>query len=251
MILLALAVVIVALTCARLGLWQLDRLEGRRAFNTLLEERLALPAAPLDALAGTPGHALRYRRVTVQGTFDPAREAVLFGRPSEGEPGNHVLTPLMSRSGRTLIVDRGWVPIDDDTPPVAVATPPDGEVLARGVLLPTEAASTFEGPPGSPTRVGSVDVELLTRGTPDPFEEVYLLLGSQAPAQATELPRPVPLPVPDEGPHLSYAIQWFIFATIALVGYGVLVRKELRRPATAAGAGQTAEANGSAGRANP
>jgi cytochrome oxidase assembly protein ShyY1 len=48
----------------------------------------------------------------------------------------------------------------------------------------------------------------------------------------TERPEPrttpirLPPPEPSEGPHLAYAVQWFLFAGLALSGYVVLARRE-------------------------
>ena len=47
--------------------------------------------------------------------------------------------------------------------------------------------------------------------------------------QGNELPIPVDPPVfDDEGPHLAYAIQWFSFLVIGLVGFGFLMRRSIR-----------------------
>ncbi|HEX5950122.1 MAG TPA: hypothetical protein VFZ96_03895, partial [Actinomycetota bacterium] len=63
-----------------------------------------------------------------------------------------------------------------------------------------------------------------------PYElwPLAMQLEEQSPAQDGDMPVVVPRPELDEGPHLSYAVQWFIFATIALVGFVVLARREAR-----------------------
>lgn len=40
--------------------------------------------------------------------------------------------------------------------------------------------------------------------------------------------QPVAVPALDEGPHLSYALQWFAFTVIAGVGLVILIRNDVR-----------------------
>jgi cytochrome oxidase assembly protein ShyY1 len=122
------AVVVVGI-CVRLGLWQLDRLEGRRDANARYAEGLAEPPRPLEDLLDS-GDRLAYRRAVATGRYDPEREVILYGRTLDGVAGNHVLTPHVLADGRAVIVDRGWVPIEMDRPPVDAA-PPAGEVEVR------------------------------------------------------------------------------------------------------------------------
>lgn len=226
-------VVLVAVSFARLGIWQLDRLEERRAYEELVAGRLAAAPAPLDEVlaAGAGADAIRYRRVTAEGTFDPSHEVILYGRTQGDRTGNHVLTPLILGDGTAVAVDRGWVPLEDDRPPLADAAPPEGTVRVSGVLLPPEtgtAASPVEPSP-TETTFAKVDLGALAGQVPYPLVPAYLLLAEQDPAPGG-LPLVAPLPDPGGGPpHLSYAIQWFSFATIAVVGFVVLVRREHRR----------------------
>lgn len=212
----------------RLGIWQLDRLEQRRTYNALLQQRLAMPPEPLDGVvgAGKPptAAAVAYRRVEVRGTYDAEHEVVLFGRSLNGDPGNHVLTPLVAADGRAVIVDRGWVP-GGLGPPPGEAAPPSGTVRVTGVLFPSEEGGSFDPASGTISRV---DVAAIGRRLPYDVEPVYLWLLAQQPKSPSSLPVPPPLPELTDGPHLSYAVQWFSFAAVALIGYGVLIRRELR-----------------------
>ena len=228
-------VVLVATSFVWLGFWQLDRMRQRRAYEDLVAARLAAPAARLvDILAeGSPGD-LAYRRVTAEGTFDPEHEVILYGRTQSGRTGNHVLTPLVLPDGTAVAVDRGWVPLAEDDPPLGDAAPPAAPVRVRGVLFPTEAAGDGRTGAGSArTAFTKIDLPALGDQVPYPLAPVYLLLASQDPAQDGP-PETAPLPDPAESPpHLSYAIQWFTFATIAVVGFAILVRREHRRSSAA------------------
>ncbi len=225
-----------AAVCVKLGIWQLDRLHGRRDVNARIRVGLALPARPLgDLLADHPATALGFRQVTVTGTYETSDEVILYGRTLDGENGNHLLTPLRpSDGGPLVIVDRGWVPFEMDSPPVDAAAPPSGEVTVTGALFPPDAMGG--GALTTPT-VSRVDLTQLAATFGEDVLPMYVLLAEQDPAQPNDLPRPAPLPELTEGPHLSYAIQWFAFAMIALVGLVVLVRRDLRDQAGGGRAG--------------
>jgi cytochrome oxidase assembly protein ShyY1 len=177
-----------------------------------------------------------YRRVLASGTWAADDEVILYGRALDGRPGNHVLTPLLIDPGRAVLVDRGWVPSSIAAPPLTGAeAPATGEVTVEGILMPADDASAGDDSAADarPQQVRSVDIGILdpTIGA-DLVDDVYLLLERQTPAQ--ERPIPAALPQLTDGPHLSYAIQWFSFAAIALIGYGVLARRRERTKTTAA-----------------
>ncbi|MGZ4133111.1 MAG: SURF1 family cytochrome oxidase biogenesis protein [Actinomycetota bacterium] len=228
-VILLIVAIVVAVTCIRLGFWQLSRLHGRRQVNARIAASFAQPPQPLQALlADADPASLGYRRAEIRGTYDPAHEVILFGRASaEGRSGNQVLTPLVMSDGTTILVNRGWVPPQDVTTPVAgEAAAPTGPVDVSGILFPPDA-TTPAAPGASPsTLITIVNLEQLSAQMPHPLLPVYLLLQQQQPAQPGPLPEPPPMPILDDGPHLSYALQWFSFATIAVVGYVVLLRKD-------------------------
>jgi len=217
--LVVIAVVITAV-CVRLGFWQLDRLHGRREVNAMLAARGALP--PVDLATADP-ESLPYAHVTVTGSYDPTHEIVLSGRSYQGMAGNHILTPLVLEDGRAVLVDRGWVPLDVASPPVTgAAAAPTGHVTVSGLALPPDSVSSSPVSP-APSVVTRIDLGV---ALPYGLVPVYVLLQTQDPAQASGSPIPGVPPALDEGPHLSYAIQWFAFATIAIVGCAVLLRRD-------------------------
>jgi surfeit locus 1 family protein len=213
--------------CIGLGLWQVDRLHQKRARNRLVAERSKLPVRSLAELRTRPSVAA-YRRVSETGRFDAKRQIVLRSRALDGRPGEHLLTPLVTSAGDAVIVDRGWVPFGART---TAATPLPGVVRVRGTLLPPERPFRFgprESKTGTITASFYVDIGRFQQQMPYRLYPLYLLMRSQRPAQPSQLPVAVGLPPLDEGPHLSYAIQWFSFATLALGAYGVLIRRSLR-----------------------
>jgi cytochrome oxidase assembly protein ShyY1 len=232
---------LVAATCVRLGIWQLDRLAQRRALNAEIRAGLSAAPVPLASLAGEDPAGLAWRRVEVSGTYDPSREVLWYGRALNGEPGHHVLTPLLLDApvdgAEAVLVDRGWVPFELETPPVEPAAPPAGTVTVSGFLLPLTGETDVVVERGAGGRVLTVSHDEPPAIGPELGLALYplpLQLQRQDPPQPGALPALVPPPELSEGPHLSYAIQWFTFATIALVGYVVLVRREIRDRARSA-----------------
>jgi surfeit locus 1 family protein len=239
-VLLLLVTIVVAGTCVRLGIWQLDRLQWRRAYNASVTAGLSMPPAPVQELvAGVQDpSALSFRRAVASGTYDTGHEFILYGRTQNDTPGNHVLTPLVLPDGSAVIVDRGWIPFDPNqaVPVKGDAAAPEGTVTVTGVLFPPDSAAPPASGEPAETTVKEIDLAQLQSQLPYHVLPVYLLLGEQSPAQSNGLPSPGSLPELTEGPHLSYAYQWFSFALIAVVGYVLLLRRDRREERRAADA---------------
>lgn len=219
-----LVVVSLAALFVRLGMWQLDRLEQRRELNSLIESRLE--SAPMDITDITNPTDAEYQRVTIGGVFDPSQEVLIRSQTYLGTAGFHVITPLVLDDGTAVLVNRGWVPLTMDSVPVRDAPPPAGRVVVAGWVHLTQQRPRFgpEDPPGERTVLNRVDIDRIQTQTDDDLSEVYVVeLGERA----EDLPRPATPPdFDDEGPHLSYAIQWFSFAVIGVVGFFFLLRRE-------------------------
>ncbi len=195
------AAVLVAAGCVRLGIWQLSRLEQRRARNALVAARLALP--PVELRDGTlPADSVRQRRVIARGVFDFSAEQTWPGRSFEGTPGVALVTPLRLADGSAVLVDRGWVPSPDayHVDQTQYREPDTVTVLGLGLIPPRG------------------------RGDVNPRGYLPFVIELESPEPPRGLPRRWPPPILDDGPHLSYAIQWFSFAAIALVGTVALLR---------------------------
>ncbi|MGB5187197.1 MAG: SURF1 family protein [Acidimicrobiia bacterium] len=225
-------VVVTVVAFVNLGMWQLRRLDERRALNTTIASRMAEDPVELALLLATEGadpEALEYRRVTAVGTYNAEHEILLQARTLNGVSGHNVVTPLVMR-GQSLAVNRGWVPIDSQGPPVPEATPPEGTVAVVGILRVSET----RGPTGvleddgSYRKIGRLDLGLLAPQWGPALIPVYLQLESQDPPQ-DQYPTPLPPPETGEGAHLSYAIQWFVFAAVAAIGFPILVVSTARR----------------------
>jgi len=214
------------------GFWQLRRLDEVRTFNSLVTARLEQPPVDVGELIGGDPDELRYRRVTATGTFASDSELLLSVRQQDGRPGHHLLTPLATGDGAAVVVDRGWVPLDAGDPPVAEAAPtvdPGAQVTVTGVVLPSVDSGSFSaGENARGTSIGQVDVPRIAERTGRDLAPFYVLATDQVPSPPGSLPLPAPLPELDEGNHLSYAGQWFLFATVVAVGYPVLLARRTR-----------------------
>lgn len=212
----------------RLGIWQLDRNEERSAQNTTIEANTAADPAPVDDVT-SPDEPLdaadEWRTVEVIGHYDAANQLAIQLRPVDGERGVHALTPLITDSGAAILVDRGLFATDEvDLTGSDLPAPPNGDVTAEVRVRPSEAGRAGNLGEGW---VRSVNVDELADALPYPVYGAWGELISQEPAPDDGLSL-LPPPEVDAGPHLSYAIQWFIFACIGVGGFIVLVRAEAR-----------------------
>lgn len=228
-----LLVLALGVACISLGFWQLDRLAQRRLDNEVHGARYTADPTSLHVALTATGDdidSLAYRRVSATGEYRPDEEFLVRSQVRQGQAGFDVITPLETADG-VILIDRGWVPLEFDSVPVAAAPPPIGTTTVVGMvrLSATRGALGANDDTGQrPTVVSRVDVGLLGRYVDGHTVPFYLVL--VGPGQATELPVPADAPdFTDEGPHLNYAIQWFSFAAIGAIGYGLLIRRALRK----------------------
>lgn len=228
--------VVVAAACVLLGRWQLHRLEYKHHRNLLVSRNMAatpvLPGRLLRVDRG-PDAADQWRRVRTTGRYDPDHTLLVRNRPLDGQIGFHVLVPFVTSAGPALLVDRGWVPAGENATVVpAVPRPPPGEVAVTVRIRPSEPASTTGTPPrGQVTRI---DVSSIRQDLPYPAYGGYGELTREEP-RPRSAPARLVLPELSTGPHLAYAVQWFLFALMALGAFVVLARREaadLRAAAT-------------------
>jgi cytochrome oxidase assembly protein ShyY1 len=227
---------LVLLLCAafvRLGFWQLDRLDERRARNAVITTNLHRPVAGVDTvLSSQPAvTAQQWRPVRATGTYDEAHTLLLRNQTHDGMKGVHVLVPLMTGTGPALLVDRGWVQSGvSATARVDVPPPPAGEVTVTGRVRLSQHATAEQARVTTDTAqptVGRLDLSSLGRAFPYPLYGGYVELVREQPSAASA-PVAVAAPEVSDGPHLIYAIQWFMFCGIAVIGLVILARQERR-----------------------
>jgi surfeit locus 1 family protein len=234
-ILTTLLVVAGAAVCIRLGIWQLDRLAQRRAFNAQYLEASVSSPIILDAAPQVDLTTMEYRTITVTGTYDPANQVVLRNQIHDSQPGYALLTPLVLSDGTGILVERGWIPAEGN------ANPSDwrqydqpGEVTVSGIIRNGQTQPELGGVPDPELAAGQirldfwnlVNVERISRQIPYKFLPVFVQ--PEPDPSLTKPPYPSQ-PVIDltEGPHMGYALQWFSFAAILFLGYPFFLRKQL------------------------
>lgn len=219
---------LIPLLCAalfvRLGVWQLSRHSARATVVRALEARLHEAPIALAAAVADTGDPT-WTRVRVEGRFRYDLEQVLAGRTSAGSPGVHLITPLEQPGSDTLvIVTRGWVYSPDAASADLARWRESDAVSLTGYLLPLPA----EGLPAPEDRtrpLRALNRAALAERIGAPVAHLQIVMTSDSTARADSVPRRLPPPVPDAGPHRSYALQWFSFALIALIGGVVLFRR--------------------------
>ena len=222
----------------RLGFWQLDRLEWRRAFNDRVLSQIN--AEPLDLNTNQPVSELydmEYRTVTVRGEYDFSQEVLLRNQVWENQLGFHVLTPLrIEGSDWYVLINRGWIPFEEGAPTLRDKYHEGGVVTVQGMIRRGQEKPDFGGVP-DPTlapgelRLDAWNVVNLPRIGDQSGLKLLPVYIQQAPEPAwTALPyRSLPEIEISEGSHMSYAIQWFTYAATLAVGYPFFVRRQLRK----------------------
>jgi cytochrome oxidase assembly protein ShyY1 len=213
-----------------LGFWQLRRLDERRTFNAAVAARIDRPAVdldelvPPDATVGDDALAdVEWRTVEAAGRYLPDEELRVVNRSQGGQAGDNVVTPLLLDDGRVLLVARGFVPLDNEE-----AAAPTGEVSIEGRLRRTEVRRTgalSDASEGDLTEAQRLDIRRLAAQLPGDVVPMYVELTASDPPAAGAFPVPIAQPALDEGPHLSYAVQWFIFSVLAAIGWFLAVRR--------------------------
>lgn len=212
----------------RLGVWQLDRLEERRAFNRGLIAQVNAPEVPVAEVGGV--ESPRFRKVWASGEWDYGNELVLTSRSRKGSPGVYVLTPLKpTDGGDAVVVIRGWLyAANGMTVDLAPWRESDSATVHGYVETYTNETGQVSTP-SAPRGVRRLDADSIAARLPYPILPVLLVQQDSA-AVSKDDTHPVRLEQPElsEGSHKSYAFQWFSFAAITVIGTLVVLSRERR-----------------------
>ncbi|GJM41621.1 MAG: SURF1-like protein [Ardenticatenaceae bacterium] len=216
----------------RLGIWQLDKLDQRRAQNAALQAVLDSP--PLDLAEPLPDMptALENRLGIVTGRYDFANERVILLQQWQGQPGVQLMTPLLIEGADTaVLINRGWIPqADFDEEAFDKYRLDSGLVQVEGYLALSQP-SRDENAEAPGRDVYRVDIAAIEAALPYDLLPVFLV---ESPGEAVELQPPLRAAREvdlSEGPHLGYAFQWFIFSVLTGGLYLLFVRRsERERP---------------------
>jgi len=230
-------VVFGAAICTRLGIWQLDRLDQRRAFNNQVLSMRALPPVDITSAAPVDIEKMEYRAVSASGSYDFENQVAIRNQYLNGAYGYDLLAPLNLADGTYVLVDRGWIPAEGSITPESWRRYDELQpVRVEGVIRLSQTGASLGGrtdPTLTPdqTRLdfwSFVNVERIGLQLPYPVLPVYIQQTLQT-REDTPAPHPEQIDL-SEGPHFGYALQWFSFAGILLFGYPFYMRKQEERP---------------------
>lgn len=226
-------VIVFAVGCGLLSWWQFARREETARASALIAANAEAAPQPLaDVLPSRTGYRpdQEWLTVRVRGTYLLQHQLLVRNRVNGGNPGFEVLTPLRQDDGSVFVLDRGWVPIGTTQDrPDSVPAPPRGRVVVDARLQADEGPLAGRTAPGG--EIPSVDLAEVAEGITGPtWTGAYGQVRSESPAPALTPVRLQPSTDVgvDEGTHLSYAVQWILFAVIAFGALGWSIRRDLR-----------------------
>ncbi len=222
--------IVFAVVCVGLSKWQVDRTNEAKSANQLVDRNFNSTPRPLDeVLPGLHSFSAKqeWMQVSMSGTYLTDDQLLVRNRPMNGQPGFEVLTPLLLEDGRVFVVDRGYLPTgNDQDAPDRIPAPRSGNV---DVVVRLQAGEpVLQGRTGAKGQLATIHLPDVAKLVGKPtYTAAYGLMVSESPASATR-PAAMPEPELDEGLHISYAIQWVLFAVMAFLGLGYAVRQEYR-----------------------
>lgn len=221
-------VCLISAVCTTLGLWQLDRRDAiREDIGNVVNNYDAAPVPFTDAadLFENYDPAKEWLPVEMTGVYDTDNQRIVRNRPLSGRAGYEVVVPLNLPDGTTVVINRGWLPIGNNEAgrPDTVPPAPSGEVTVVARLKPAEPTLQRGAPEG---QLASIDLAKYQEEVGYELEQAaYGLMASEDP-QPSVVPEAAPKPSVDEGPHLSYAMQWFAFGVMVFIGLGYAAWQE-------------------------
>lgn len=226
---LAVFVAVLGTTFVLLGRWQLNRLAERQANNAVVVLHEAEPIVDYRQVFTRPIlDADQWQRVSVTGMFDTGHQFIVRYRSVNDGPGTEVVTPLRTDAGDLILVDRGFIPRDKGQPtPTTAPAAPSGKVTIIGHVRRNEQGKPVATDPVD-SQMRLINSDAVSRVLGEPLLNGYIGLITVEPNQESDL-RAIPLPSLDEGPHFWYAMQWFTFTVIAVVGLVVFVRGDIKQ----------------------
>lgn len=223
-----LTVALFAWACfALLAPWQLGKSDDLDARNSRLVESVQADPAPLwDVVDGPDDFVDReWRLVTSHGRWQPDSEGLLRLRSVDGEPVYQVLTVFTLDDGREILINRGHVPVGENNTAPDYPAAPAGPVEITTRVRATEAGQAETVLVDGRQTVRVVDPAVLGDALGhDLVPAGYLQLTGDQPGSLT----PAPIPGIENGPYLSYGLQWLAFGVLAPLALVYFAWSEIR-----------------------
>lgn len=210
-----------------LGFWQLHRLDSKRSFNSQVTAQSTFSPVPLSKVLreGVQLNSLEWRRVVVEGNYVPSESVTIINRSQDGSAGYDSLVPMRTKDGLVVLVNRGFVPLAMNSP-----APPSGSIQVLGYLRQSQTRSALgavDSADQSTTEFQRFDLPRISKVITGNIAPMFLQRIAEEPDTKQPWPALVALPQLDEGPHFSYAMQWFFFSLVALTAWVIVIRRKL------------------------
>jgi len=219
--------VVFAIVSTLFGLWQWDRRGQAVAAMDRVEtnwDAQPISLSDFERVTPVPGLKDEWTPLILEGRYEPDDQLLVRTRPRAGLVGFEVLVPFTS-GNESVLVSRGWVATGEESDfPDAIPAVPDGVITLVGRVKMWEPQLRGRGAPEG--QVATINVsDVAAQAVTSVTEEFYLIAATEDPV-AGSVPLRTLRPMLDEGPHLSYTFQWYLFAAMAFVGFGWLFRQE-------------------------
>ncbi len=225
-VLVHLGVALLVFVMINLGFWQLRRLDEKKTFNASVTSHIAAPVLDYTKRIPTSPTA-EWSRVQLAGHYDEAHTVTIINRSQDGSAGYDIAVPFINNDGSMILVNRGFVPLSVEHPAA-----PSGNIRIIGYLRKTQSRSAvgaIDSTSSTNTEFQRFDLPLIAKATEiSLLDTTYLQLIKESVISPSQWPATVAMPALDEGPHLSYAVQWFFFSATALTAWVLVVRLKLR-----------------------
>ena len=222
-----LLVTIFSVACFFLSQWQFSRRAEAVAKINSIEANFDQPPVELSDLATLNSFDAKFewRPVKLEGHFESDKAVLVRNRPYNGAAGFLQVVPFKLSTGETIAIETGWLPTaSDNKAPTKIPTPEnaDLEIIAR--LRPSEPTLNRDAPDGQIATI-NIDALVAKENLTDPvYRSVYVRLADSY--NGTTFPKILPKPELTEGNHLSYALQWILFALMAFGALWWAIKQE-------------------------
>jgi cytochrome oxidase assembly protein ShyY1 len=221
-----LSAVVFAAACVVLANWQLDRRDQAVSKIERMVENFEKPSLQFDQVRGLSLEEVtefEWTPLEITGSYLVSEELLIRNRPIAGQPGFLQVVPFQLVSGDVVLIERGWIPAGSSLEPAASLTPSTSTKIVTARIRLPELTPNRNSPEGYATSLHLASLDELTKS--DLKQEFYLRLISEAPGEAVT-PQPLGKPLLDEGNHLSYAVQWILFALMGFFALFWAIRQE-------------------------
>lgn len=215
-----------AASCVALANWQFDRRDQAVSKIQRMVDNYEKPPISLESLSPlsieevTP---FEWTPVEIEGRYLTDQELLVRNRPIAGQPGFLQIVPFETLDGEVVVIERGWIPADSDLAPATSMTPTNEQKIVTARVRLGELTPNRDSPEGLAT---SIHLESLQDKLSSEIEQsFYLRLITESPGEAST-PQPLRKPTLDEGNHLSYAVQWILFALMGFFALFWAIRQE-------------------------